>query len=787
MALTKATQVVKAALQRESTLKKEFDPSKIPYNYHITNSEYAMGILKEFAQAGSLSKSNLSDCISILEAIEEKGVNAKHIATYIANEIIPNSISEAVDLSNISKSSRSIIESAVKKNELYDRLLHNQKMLEKRFNISETCRGKRTVKSICESLCTLIDTYEIPLTYKYNIALENVIFSLVQNNFVFESDMEVANYVTEYFMMRDPIIYDSTYKKYQKLLKESVLYNIEEATGTVAALLNNDGNYFGNKVSKVLNESNDERIKDFIPLFEAVHSESDAAEYIKKVSDHIEHNQVTTLDLNRIYYSVDMISKHSGVNPSFIHLTLSDIFGDTDIKPTVDVDFPDKSQDIFASIPSVNNIIAENNACQCKDYESLNHMIDQLMNKKNTAIFGYIEDIYRCMYNNLKMINFDKEKACDKVLHTIKVLYQSTTSFAQISDLNRFGKAILLNPELGSDEIIKNFQKEVEKLIEFNSDTYSSLSESDIFSIFKSEEDVLEAFTKLCIAAEDVMHKSVDKDALDYIVETCVENRWIDTFYEAYIYLNAPIKLFESAYEKVYDSKTMRAFEDIPAPIYPFQQYSIRSLFATIEATNMFESLNESFTYLEEAVNNNGKKVNDKNKMEEIKKKGTNFITTMKLGLMNMKKKIQKMDTKQQEMWRTLDAYGNKFMRSLSDDDEKRRAQLLQGQAIPSFSKCIKTGIGLIVSGVATANILVPMIAAFGILGRNKFLNDKQRKQLIGEIEIELKIVEKQLEVADKDDDMTKYRQLLMVQRKLQHEAQRLRFQRKPFKLGGKR
>lgn len=789
MALTRATTIVKAALKREATLmNKEFDPSRIPYNYSINNNEgYAKKILKEYANAGMIDKSNLSNCISIVEGFEENGYNAKSLALYIANEIVPNAITETANLNNVSEISRNIIQEAIDKNMFYDRLTQNQATLEKRFNISNTCKGNN-IKKICESLCSLIDTYNTPLVIKYNVALENVMFSLVKNNVVFESDMEIANYVTEYFMLRDPIIYDSTYKKYQKLLKESKMYNISEATGIVAALLNNDGNYFGNKVSKILSESNDDSIKEFATLFESVVSESDVSEYINNVSDFIDHNQVTTLDRNRIYYSVDMLSNHSGVDPSFIHMTIGNVFGDIDIKPTIDVDFPDKSRDVFASIPSVDNIISETNACQVKDYDCLLNLCNIIDGKPNAAIFSKLPEIFTCMKTNLTLHGFPCKPTCDRCLQTIKRFYAATTSFAQVEELNRNIKAILLVPSLSINDDLINFQHELEKLIELNSDT-SALEETDIFKCFKSEEEVLEAFTNLCLVAEDTMKKSINRDALQYTVEVCAQRGWMSPLVEAYEYLNAPIGVIESAYEKVYDSTTMRTFEDIYNPDnYTIKKYSIESLIATIEATQLFESLDESFTLIEEAgtnSKNSSSSVGDK--IDNAIKKGTNFITTLKLGLANLKKKAQKLDTKQQEMWRTLDAYANKFARSLSDDDEKRRAQLLQGQAIPSFSKCFKTGLGLIAAGVATGNILVPMIGALGIMGNNKFLNDKQRKQLIGELEIELKVVEKQLDMAEKDDDLTQYRQLLMVQRKIQHEIQRLRFKRKPFKLGGRK
>lgn len=797
MALTKGTLFCRSALKRESKLKEPRDISYVPYK--IKTQEHIQRALSEYASAGSLKKSDINECISLLEHAESLGA-CKNIATFIANEIIPHSVFEGVDLSNISTGNRIIIESSMETNRTYDRLLENQSILEKRFNIASLCKGRR-LKDACRILCESIDTYNSPSTVKFVIALENVLFSLVKNNIPIKNDMEVADYIVEYFVTRDPIISDNTYKAYQSILRDSDIYDVSESSMYVSTLLNADGNYYGDKVTKVFSEANDERLYEFAEKFDAIHSEADAMKYISETKDFIDHNQVTTLDKNRIYYSVGNIANHSSIDHSFIKMTANSLFGD-DIRNlySIDVDFEDKSQDVFASIPSIDNILAEVDCSQCKDSTLLERLCNDIIGKPVSSVYGKTYEIIQCVRSTLCLIiskpnvtDTEIKDSCDTCMRFINNLYAQSVSFAAVSELNRNIKTYLLNlPDgIGNKHhpFVEEFQKKLERLLEVNSDT-SVNEEADIFACFDNETDAMEAFCKLAEASDYVMHHPISRDALEYVVDVCAENGWIKPLYEAFTYLNAPVGIFESAYEKCYNEKTMVSMEDIASTIdIPYEQGTLKSLFLTIEATKLFEDLDESFTEIEEAnnidiskVKNNAKKTIKKNlNSKEIKKKGTNFITSLKLGLQVLKKNAKKFDAKQKEMWRTLDAYGNKFSKVFDEDDDKRRAQLLQGQCIPSFSKCIKSGVGLIVAGVATGNIMIPMITAFGMLGTNKLLNNRQLDMMIDEIQIELNVVGKELDLAEKEDDLRKYRQLLVVQKKLQHEMHRLR--RKKHKL----
>ena len=88
----------------------------------------------------------------------------------------------------------------------------------------------------------------------------------------------------------------------------------------------------------------------------------------------------------------------------------------------------------------------------------------------------------------------------------------------------------------------------------------------------------------------------------------------------------------------------------------------------------------------------------------------------------------------------------------------------------------IKNGILLAGLGIATGSVVVPIIAAIGGLAISKKLNDKERLLLLDEIETELEVVEKELQIADSNNQMKKYRALLQYKKDLQRQYQRIRY-----------
>ena len=156
--------------------------------------------------------------------------------------------------------------------------------------------------------------------------------------------------------------------------------------------------------------------------------------------------------------------------------------------------------------------------------------------------------------------------------------------------------------------------------------------------------------------------------------------------------------------------------------------------------------------------------------------KGSFNINSIALALKGLSAKFKEMNHKQQEASRNLDSavrsFTNACKRAFTND---RREAIIKGSVIPSFSRCIKSGIVLAALGVV-ATPVVAVIAGIAGLAMSKKLNKRERMSLLDEIETELEVVEKELAIADSNNNMQKYRTLLQYKKELQRQYQRIKY-----------
>ena len=169
-----------------------------------------------------------------------------------------------------------------------------------------------------------------------------------------------------------------------------------------------------------------------------------------------------------------------------------------------------------------------------------------------------------------------------------------------------------------------------------------------------------------------------------------------------------------------------------------------------------------------------GKFNNDKN--DKSKSSNQINLTTLKMAVVNFRKKFKDLKGKEAELWRNIDIatvnLSRGVQKALTSD---RREAIIKGSIIPSFSKCIKYAISIGAIGAFTGPVGAA-IAIVGSLGASKALNDRERKLIYDEIDTELQVVEKQIQMAESDGDMNQYRFLLNYEKKLKREKQRIKY-----------
>lgn len=166
---------------------------------------------------------------------------------------------------------------------------------------------------------------------------------------------------------------------------------------------------------------------------------------------------------------------------------------------------------------------------------------------------------------------------------------------------------------------------------------------------------------------------------------------------------------------------------------------------------------------------------NEKYKAIEEK---TSIKTNIKLAANKIKNKLKRANDKQNELSNRLDA----SVERLSSDIHKKlannnREAVIKGSLIPSASRLFKMAIG---TGVLAA--INPALAVVGLLGTialSKRATKRERQYILDEIQIQLEIVEKKIQLAESNNDMKSLEQLLKIQKKLRREQQRIMYKMK--------
>ena len=176
---------------------------------------------------------------------------------------------------------------------------------------------------------------------------------------------------------------------------------------------------------------------------------------------------------------------------------------------------------------------------------------------------------------------------------------------------------------------------------------------------------------------------------------------------------------------------------------------------------------------------NNTNKSSDNNKAKASKSSSDSSIqsklTNIKLVLAGIKNKGKELSTKEKELSRNFDSAANLFMKGIKDSlISDKRENIIKGNIIPSFSRCIKISIAL--AGVAIFSPAAAVIGAFGAFALSHKLTKTERALLLDEIETELEVIDKELAIADSNNNIKKYRALLQYKKNLQRQYQRIRY-----------
>lgn len=809
MSVTKGTHVAMKALERQRRL--STDSPNLKRNAKFTVSE-AMSRLKPL----STTKVIQEDCNFAFDILEKSSKasksKGKDIARFIANNIVLGITEDAdIDLNkyDISDDNKKLIESAIRETAICNRILNNQSILEHRFNIDNLIRSNRyNLKRIISEMCELIDTYNVPVDYKYNVALENILFSLVKNGEEIPSDEEFVSMVTEYFLMRDMTISDIIYKDYQTVLEGCKdIFNLDNSSIIIESVLDNKPDYFRNISKNVLSNSTDSYIREYIlPKAMNIKTEADASDYMDNVCGYID-TCCDTDDEARLYCSISNIPNYTPVSKDFVTIKRKEMFDDdrfsslvnrdcilsdiqaiseedpTDNGPIVDLSsYRDMfREETYATSDDVKTVIDKFKAEQDKSPSKIKQFITKLYAKSPESIIDEVPDVFSFIRAGALLCI-----AASSPIGPIIAGVTGLVSWLISKKINDKEATRLLNT-------IRSEKKKVKDKIDKASSDKKKKELEDYLDCLKNSENKVVNYLDT-ISTDD--HSDDD------------DNDWDDFDFEDESAVSVIANVFEAAAYQIQSLTTYTSINSsLPKMIEEGAKYNFLSdLGDVIRESTVLK--NDYITALDDvrdnsddivirtAINRELEKCNEQdekltglksiigmtiadrqlvNIQEEVLNEKFS-LNTVKLALQNAKAKLRDLSTKEKSMWQSVDAAGSGLVKSIEKAmTSDRREAIIKGSIIPSFSKCIKGAIALAGAGLVFGP-MGALITALGGLAVSKTLNARERKLLFDEIDTELKVVEKEIEIAQNDGNMKKYRFLLNYQKKLTREYQRIRY-----------
>ena len=703
-----------------------------------------------------------------------------------------------------------------------DRILENYNRISKRFNIDRIIQENTINNGISDTaveICKLVDTYDMPVKARFNTCLETVWYGLHRNSFTFD-ESEIVTTIADYYMAKGgnhaacksileaSIVLDkSQYRGNMDIMTEEEIIQEEKLSAKDKKSMK-DSDY-GIPSKRKYPMPDESHVRSAIQMFNHVDAE-DEAELARNIKKKIKQYGMTVSvgKENRFskYYSpknetafiTDAIREFATDNSGYIVIKEEVDFNEilNKFKTSDDEHKESKLRGLVAKLyaNSVENVVE--GTPNLLAYIRGIFVIGGFAIHPIVGIVGFIADQFIALHmkreESKKMLDAFKAeiRATDKKI-------ASTTDKEESDRLTEYRKAL-------SDAYIKiNSYYEGLLTDEELDDKYENDDDGDITGggndefgefedMFGDDEfnfDDMDDFGDIDEAARFVGVMSILED----VYSNCEEKEFDQAKCRNMLRVHPPIVNDLGAICKKYPSiiskkDLMGAIDDVKSDyqignikISVIEKYDLSNVYKDI--ADMKESAHKTSDIFEEAKRfavqiELVKALNEvysaciyRSPLTEA-----SFTNSLKLASEKIKKSLQKLSDKDRTISKNIDVSCNNLKkaveRSLTADN---REAVIKGSVLPSASKVIKAGI----VGAGTAILIDPVIAVIGVLGwigASAKYRHKERKMVLDEIEIELKMCNKYIELAESKNDLKALRKLYKIQRDLEKQRASIRF-----------
>ena len=626
-----------------------------------------------------------------------------------------------------------------------DRILRNYTTISKRFDlikmVSEAVVNNPCIEDCIVNICECIDTYNTKFKVKYNTMLEMTYYAL-NRVYIKEPNDKLIETVTDYFIFTNKLS-ESDILDIKSVKEHSVLFESDDFKSIDYLFEDKDiddkeDDLNLNNVSEFVNNYGAEDIvvaegvKDKIKEWSKGNPDEHKNDDIKKMMEDF-RKQCKKDSVNNTTQFKSLINAIFTKNPNMIVNELPNIFsilrlffiaGSCAINP------------ILGLITLITNSIIKNHL-ERKNLEKIIDIykkeIDRVKTKIDSAEAEEEKDRMNRYLDALKK-DLDKLKDYERNLYSEEENDERDYADYEFDDDDEWNfeddewdveEATQLSSVLYISDLVNNIN---EGLIDTDLDgiVYNN--------IFKFDNDTIDAVTDFSITVPIILEKRKLKSTLESYRD---DLRHSDNFMSNIMRIDCL-------------NENIRKLNNSP------MSYNVtnntKGLICTLNWINEMVSSTNCSAILE-----------------------MNFSNTIKLAMNKLKNTAVKLSDKEKKISNDIDVSMASISRGLEDalKNDSREA-IIKGRILPSASKTIK--IALATGAAWAVSPAVAVIGAIGAFACSTKLKAKERQLVLDDIEIELKMCERYLKMAEDKEDMEAIRQIEITQRSLERQRQRIKY-----------
>lgn len=639
-------------------------------------------------------------------------------------------------------------------NEQCDRVIANNQKLTKRFDLDNIIRkcplNTESFQECVYNICSLIDTYDIPFGVKYNIALENTMFLMakncapVSNSFIVES-------VTDYFLMLDEAsdnkVHDMSY-----IINNSKFFTQEELSEVAYLYTDEDA------------------------IIESVENKEDI--------DFVEENKVHDMFLKYKNKKTTTIKKQQKLDSLKIKKAIHDFKKSNkksieSFKATISRIFVQTPEGIISELPDIFAFVRLGISIGAL---AINPLLGIL-----TIITGFFLKM-KVSRERMEIVIAQYEKERDNYK---KKMNEATDEKKKekYEKLYKQYKKDLSALETYRDDLYTEAEndKRMEEKMAKEMENSSSDDEFDFDFDFDFEEQTAINYVDMMAVLYEQINQT--KSNLSAAIANNISNMSSDNIYHiteavklCKDIINCPkyITILEDELARVRNNSgsqvsSLHRVDSIRLCISDINKIKYDSLLENnnvYDIETAYETLKCKYSVMNDTID-----YISKNKFvteaKEEKASGMSFMSKLKIASENLKRFGLKAKDKDKQLSMKLDSELNRTMKSakkamISDS----RESIIKGSFLPSASKCIH--IALASGAVFLFSPVAAIISLIGYIGCSKSLNEKERNLILDDIDIEIKMCDKYMKIAEDKDDLVAVREIMKTKRDLERQRSRI-------------